>query len=59
MSENINNTRNETKFASVKDPISMYRAAIKWNNSCVRFLIQLTRKLFSLHQGKEKHKFQF
>ena len=54
MTENIKNNRCETEFVSIEDPLNMLRTS-----SNETTLVSESRMLISLHQGKEKHHFQF
>ena len=54
MTENIKNNRCETEFVSIEDPLNMLRTS-----SNETTLVSEYRMLISLHQGKEKHHFQF
>ena len=55
ISESINDTK--TEYASVEDPLSMYRTASN-ETILISEIPNIMREMLLLHQGKEK-KFQF
>ena len=58
MTENINDT-SKTEFDSVEDPKTCTELHQIRQLLFLRFQIKLMRKMLPLHQGKEKHQFQF
>ena len=56
ISESINDTK--TEYASVEDPLSMYRTASN-ETILISEIPNIMREMLLLHQGKEKNSFNF
>ena len=56
ISESINDTK--TEYASVEDPLSMYRTASN-ETILISEIPNIMKEMLLLHQGKEKNSFNF